>query len=79
MHSSLQIILGMAVTEYKSLKNVAQWEIGLCQLMLCDWTDAAAVWRELELHANWSKVCTHSLKAKGYLFLTYCRQFTRML
>ncbi|KAG8881637.1 hypothetical protein FRB97_009326 [Tulasnella sp. 331] len=46
---------GMDVTEYRSLKNVAQWEIGLGLFMLCDWEKAIPVWREQEADANWSK------------------------
>ncbi|KAG8909024.1 hypothetical protein FRB99_000127 [Tulasnella sp. 403] len=46
---------GMTLTEYKSLKGVAHWEVGLCRLTLCDFAGAVTNWRAQESDANWSK------------------------
>ncbi|KAG8989159.1 hypothetical protein FRB94_005704 [Tulasnella sp. JGI-2019a] len=57
----------MGVTEYKSLKNFAQWEIGLELFMLCDWERAIPIWCEFGQHANWSKAtCAYALAIALY-------------
>ncbi|KAG8987239.1 hypothetical protein FRB90_003521 [Tulasnella sp. 427] len=42
-------------TDYKNLKGVAQWELGLCQLTLCDYAGALPYWKAQAEEANWSK------------------------
>ena len=46
----------MTVTEYKSLKGVAEWEIAVTLLGMCDFTASSQYWRLLEKESNWSKV-----------------------
>lgn len=55
----------MDLTEYKSLKGVAEWEISLCSLMLCDWAQAVPYWRAQESESNWSKVSICLIVAKA--------------
>ncbi|KAG8947808.1 hypothetical protein FRC04_010294 [Tulasnella sp. 424] len=60
---------GMDLTgaDYKNLKGVAQWELGLCQLALRDFASALPYWKAQAEEANWSKaVYRYGLAATLY-------------
>ncbi|KAG9041116.1 hypothetical protein FS837_012722, partial [Tulasnella sp. UAMH 9824] len=61
---------GMDLTgaDYKNLKGVAQWELGLCQSTLCDYASALPYWKAQAEEANWSKASPRVRRVAVYRY-----------